>query len=184
MSISETSKQFLLNTARKVIENRDKNLKIDKENVPDDCKETRAVFVTLTKNGELRGCIGHLEPIQEIYKDVIDNAFSAAFRDPRFEPLESSELDEIKIEISILSLPKKLDYVNSNDLLEKLNVGKDGVIISKGAYGATFLPQVWEQLPEKEDFLSHLCSKAGLKYDEWKLGKLEVEIYSVECFEE
>ena len=97
-----------------------------------------------------------------------ENAINAAFHDPRISPLTAQELDKVDIEVSILTEPKPLAYRDSADLLEKLCVNEDGVIIRKGTKSATFLPQVWEQPPRPEDFLSHLCRKAGLPYDTWK----------------
>jgi len=143
-----------------------------------------SVFVTLTENEQLRGCIGHLSAIKELYKDIIENAVSAAFDDPRFEPLAPSELDRIKIEISILSAPHELEYKDSTDLLEKLTPLKDGVILSKGFNKATYLPQVWEDLKDKESFLSSLCIKAGLDPLSWKNEHLKIELYGAEKFEE
>jgi AmmeMemoRadiSam system protein A len=141
-----------------------------------------ATFVTLTIDGELRGCIGHLMAVQDLYKDVIDNAVSAAFRDPRFGPLRKEELPKIKIEVSVLSPPRKLAYRNTDELLGKLN-HRLGVILSSGIRSATFLPQVWEDLPDKKEFLAHLCLKAGLPPDEWK-NRPGIEVYGVEAFRE
>jgi AmmeMemoRadiSam system protein A len=143
--------------------------------------EKKACFVTLTQNNELRGCIGSLQPHQELYKDVIDNAINAGFHDFRFMPLEEDELNEIKIEISVLSTPKKLDYINEDDLLKKIN--KDmGLILKKGFNSSTFLPQVWEELPEKQEFLENLSIKAGLSKDSWK--KANFWYYNVEKIKE
>ena len=113
---------------------------------------------------------------------MIDNAHNAAFQDPRFSPLEKSELEKIKIEISVLSIPKKMIFKDSNDLLNKLTK-KEGVIIKKGFYSATYLPQVWKEVNGKEEFLSSLCVKAGLNEDAWK-DKIEVFTYHVEIVKE
>lgn len=180
-------KKFLLDLARRAIENylnTGRSLEIDKKKIETDLKKNRGVFVTLTINGNLKGCIGHIIPIQSLYKDVIDNAIGAAFDDTRFTPLTKEEFNHINIEISILSLPKKLAYKNYADLIKKITPHKDGVIVKKGYNQATYLPQVWEDLSDKSAFLSSLCSKAGLPYDEWKNGELEIEIYTVEKFEE
>ena len=142
----------------------------------------QACFVTLTIGGELRGCIGSLVARQKLYLDVIENAKNAAFRDPRFNSVEKEELKKIKIEISIISVPKDINYKNSEDLKKKIN-GK-GVIISNGFNQATYLPQVWEELHNFEEFISSLCRKAGLASDFWKSGKLKVQIYEVEKVEE
>ena len=146
--------------------------------------EKRGTFVSLHKNGELRGCIGHIEPVQEIYKDVIDNALAATFEDTRFLPLEAEELPEIEIEISVLTQPQELKYSSVDDLLAKLVPSRDGVIIRKGYRGATYLPQVWEDLTNKEEFLSSLCQKAGLPADEWRSGELGIWTYEAEVFSE
>ena len=147
-------------------------------------QERRGTFVTLTLNGALRGCIGHILPQESLIEGVRINAINAAFRDPRFRPLGQNEFEKIKVEVSILTEPKPLPYTDANDLLAKLRPGTDGVIIRKGYHQATFLPQVWEQLPNKKDFLSHLCLKAGLDRDAWAHEKLEVHAYQVQAFEE
>lgn len=147
-------------------------------------KQKRGTFVTLTKAGALRGCIGHIIAGESIIEGVRENALNAAFRDPRFSPLEKGEFKDIRIEVSILTEPKPLSYSGGKDLLSKITPHKDGVIIKKGFRQATFLPQVWEQLPSKEDFLTHLCLKAGLPADEWKKGELQVLTYRVQAFEE
>lgn len=141
-------------------------------------------FVTLKKRGRLRGCIGSLTAAESIKEDVRNNAQNAAFRDPRFGPLTQSELDQVEIEVSILTPPTRLEYADGPDLLTRLRPGIDGVIIRKGAASATFLPQVWEQLSNKTDFLAHLCQKAGLSRNAWQSGKLEVKTYQVQYFEE
>jgi AmmeMemoRadiSam system protein A len=147
--------------------------------------EKRGSFVTLTlKEGGLRGCIGNIEPVYPVYEGVMKNALNAAFRDPRFFPLAENEFSETSIEVSVLSEPQNLDYKSGDELIQKINPGKDGVIISKGGCAATFLPQVWEQIKNPEDFLAHLCVKCSLQPDEWKKGDLNVDIYSVDSFDE
>ncbi len=142
------------------------------------------VFVTLTINGQLRGCIGNLTSNEPLTSGVRRNAINAAFHDPRFAPLSASELDQIEIEISILSEPRSLTYRDGDDLLNKLRPNIDGVIVRKEAASATFLPQVWEQLPRPQDFLAHLCMKAGLAAISWRNSELEVSIYQAQYFEE
>jgi len=159
-----------------------KELKIDESKLPDILKEERACFVTLTIEGELRGCIGHLLPTQPLYLDIIENARGAAFRDSRFNPLSEAEFEKIKIEVSVLDIPHHLEYKSVAELIKFLQENKPGVIIKKGGYSATFLPAVWEELTQPEDFLSHLCTKAGLHEGEWKGGELEVEVYGVVKF--
>lgn len=147
-------------------------------------KKPTGVFVTITIDGQLKGCIGHLTAIMPLYKDIIENAISAAFKDPRFMPLQKNELEKIRIEISILGKPEKMTYTDANDLLSKLTPLRDGVTISKGFYKATYLPQVWEELSDKESFMCSLCMKAGLDPYTWKTEKIDVETYQVEKFEE
>ena len=146
--------------------------------------ENRATFVTLTINGQLRGCIGSIIPVRPLILDVSDNAVNAAFRDPRFYPLTEREFPLINIEISILTVPKALKFHSPSEMLSKIRPGVDGVIIKKGFYQATFLPQVWEELPDKESFFSHLCLKAGLSSDCFRREGLEVFTYQVEAFSE
>ncbi|MEA3522432.1 MAG: AmmeMemoRadiSam system protein A [Campylobacterota bacterium] len=125
-------------------------------------QEKRAVFVTLNLKGQLRGCIGSLIPHRRLIDDVISNAKSAAFRDPRFPPLTQEEFKNIEMEISLLSVPYELEYEDIADLKAKIRVGVDGVILQHHNNQATFLPSVWEQLPDFESFFTHLCYKAGL----------------------
>lgn len=185
--ITEEQGRFLLKVARETIEakllSKDRK-RIPLEGLPDELKRPGAAFVTITENGQLRGCIGHIIAREPLIRSVEDNAVAAAFEDPRFLPLRKEELKKIKIEVSVLTEPKPLRYKDAEDLLDKLRPGTDGVIIKKGPYSATFLPQVWEQLPNKELFLEHLCLKAGLPSDEWKRGNLKVLIYQVQAFEE
>lgn len=141
-------------------------------------------FVTLKHKGQLRGCIGNLSPSDSLAEGVRRNAVQAAFHDPRFAPLTEEELDQIEIEVSVLTEPRPLGFGDPQDLLRQLRPNVDGVIIRRGYASATFLPQVWEQLSKKEDFLGHLCLKAGLPRDAWRRGPLEVSTYQVQYFEE
>jgi AmmeMemoRadiSam system protein A len=158
----------LLKLAREAIKCRleESVIKIS-EKIKKKYSKKQACFVTLTKNNDLRGCIGSLDAHQELWKNIINNAINAGFNDSRFPSLDKNELNKIRIEISILSVPEKIDYKNKEDLLKKIN-NKIGIILKKGSYCSTFLPQVWEQIPEKTDFLEHLSIKAGLKKDDWK----------------
>ena len=149
-----------------------------------DLQHKRGTFVTLKERGELRGCIGCLVATDSIVEGVKHNALHAAFGDSRFRPVEKQELAAIEIEVSILTEPRPLVYANAEDLLRALQIGIDGVIIRKGTQSATFLPQVWEQLPDPQDFLSHLCRKACLSADAWQSGDLEVFTYRVQYFAE
>ncbi len=147
-------------------------------------KENRGTFVSLHKKGQLRGCIGNIEPVKTIFKGVMGNAKHAAFNDSRFTPMSYEELKDTIIEVSILTRPEKIKYTDSRDLISKIKPKVDGVIINKDNHGATFLPQVWKQLKSSELFLSHLCMKAGLSSDEWKACTLNVFTYQVQLFEE
>lgn len=185
--LSQEDGKYLLAAARKTIEDRLFDRK--KEGGQDDglsprYAERRGTFVTLTMDGTLRGCIGHILPQESLIEGVRENAINAAFRDPRFRPLSRQEWEKTKIEVSILTEPKPLDYADGEDLLKKLRPGVDGVIIKKSDRQATFLPQVWEQLPDKKEFLTHLCLKAGLDGHAWKKDKLEVSVYQVQAFHE
>jgi AmmeMemoRadiSam system protein A len=141
-------------------------------------------FVTLKKKGALRGCIGSLTSSEALADNVRHNALNAAFQDPRFPPLSPEELDQIVIEVSVLTPPETLTYSDADDLVSRLRPGIDGVILRRGSASATFLPQVWKQLPRCQDFLSHLCLKAGLAAQSWREDHLQVEIYQVQYFEE
>jgi hypothetical protein len=146
--------------------------------------EPKGCFVTLTKDGSLRGCIGHILPQEPLSKAIMDNAQNAALRDPRFLPVQAVELDKIKIEISILTTPEPLYFKDSKDLLDRLQPGKDGVILKIGDRMATYLPQVWDQIPDKQKFLDSLAVKAGCQADAWKTGPTTILIYHVEAFKE
>ncbi len=143
----------------------------------------RATFVTLNKRGELRGCIGHLEAIQPLIQDVADNAFSAAFQDNRFPPLQKEEFDQIDIHISVLSPAEPLSFSSEQELLRQIRPGIDGLILQDGYYRGTFLPSVWEQLPTREAFLAHLKMKAGLPANYWS-DSIQVSRYTTESFSE
>jgi len=141
----------------------------------------RASFVTLNRNGQLRGCIGHLQAVQPLVKDVAENAFSAAFNDNRFPPLSKHEFPGLDIHISVLSPPEPMTFDSEADLLHQLRPGVDGLILEDGYYRGTFLPSVWEQLPTPELFLAHLKQKAGLPQNYWS-DTLKVSRYTTESF--
>jgi AmmeMemoRadiSam system protein A len=132
----------------------------------------------------LRGCIGALEPYQALAEDVREHAVAAALEDYRFPPVQRAELGNIQIEVSRLTIPEKLDYRDPADLLAKLHPGVDGVILRDGIRRATFLPQVWEKIPDAKSFLANLCYKMGAAPDAWKRKHLEVLVYQVEEFHE
>jgi MEMO1 family protein len=124
-----------------------------------------ATFVTLTKAGALRGCIGSLEPTRPLGEDVAHNALAAAFRDPRFPPLGAAEWPECRVEVSLLSTPKPLRFADETDLLEQIRAGEDGLVLEADGKRGTFLPQVWESIADKRLFVSELVKKAGLPAD-------------------
>lgn len=187
--ISSEKGEVLLELARKSIADR---LGVEFETPSEPDSRTKdplfqsrlGTFVTLKIDGQLRGCIGNLVPEKPLAQGVKDNAVNAAFNDPRFAPLSKEEFSRIQIEVSLLTEPKSLEYRDAQELLDKIRPNVDGLIIRKGPYSATFLPQVWEQLPEKKDFLQNLCMKAGLPSDEWKKGDLQIFTYQVRYFEE
>jgi AmmeMemoRadiSam system protein B/AmmeMemoRadiSam system protein A len=146
--------------------------------------ESKGCFVTLTKRGELRGCIGHIVPMEPLYRAVMDNARSAAIHDTRFTPVKPAELAEIEIEVSVLTRPQPLAFASPDDLLAKLRPHVDGVILSMEGRSATFLPQVWEQIPEKSEFLGHLARKAGCEASAWRKAGTTVSTYQVEAYKE
>ena len=180
-------KKFLLDLARTTLSHvaTNGNLPaVSAKDVPPKLAETKACFVTLTENGALRGCIGHIFPQEPLYQAVVDNAQSAAMRDWRFPPVQPDEVGKIKIEISVLTEPQPLRFNSPDDLLGKLQPHTDGVVLKIGARSATFLPQVWEQLPDKVEFLNHLSEKAGCEPSAWRGRDTSVSIYHVEAFNE
>ena len=142
-----------------------------------------ATFVTLSLNGELRGCIGSLEAERSLREDVAANARAAALHDPRFEPLAERDLEGLSVEVSLLTAPQPLTFDDEDDLVRQLQAARDGVLLEYGRNRSTFLPQVWEQLPDPWDFLRHLKAKAGLSPDFWSLD-LRVSRYAVEKWSE
>jgi len=186
-SLSQQEKQFLLSLARASIDraiHRQPLPEIILEGLSDILKNEGAAFVTLTKEKKLRGCIGALEAYQPLVMDVREHAVAAAMEDYRFRPVSAPELSSISIEISRLTQPMPLEYPDAGTLIDLLRPGVDGVILSDGFRRATFLPQVWEQLPNPEDFLAHLCHKMGVDPDTWRKKHLVISIYQVEEFHE
>ncbi len=148
-------------------------------------KEKGAAFVTINKGAQhrLRGCIGSLQAFRPLYEDIIHNAKAAALEDPRFHPLRPEELGDITVEVSVLSEPKPLAYKNVEDLKQKIRPGIDGVVLRLGSRRATYLPQVWEQLPDFESFFSSLCQKAGLPGN-CLASHPQIEVYQVTKYSE
>lgn len=180
--MNTSTQKSLLKLARKVLGNHFLKKDYTLDPLPAELKEKRGVFVTLHKKGQLRGCIGYILPLKSIYDGVKENALNAAFHDPRFKPLAKEELSEIDLEISILTPPQKLDFLNPNELIRKLRPKIDGVILEKNGHQATFLPQVWEDLSDPFDFLQQLSWKAGLSIDAWKTATIYT--YQAEVFGE
>jgi len=138
-----------------------------------------ACFVTLTLDGQLRGCIGHLNARQSLVQDVVENAYLAAFKDPRFAPLTADEFVRLQLSISILKPAEPIKFDSEQDLLSKIRPGIDGLILREGARQGTFLPSVWESLPEPRDFLNRLKQKAGLPADHWS-SSIQVSRYTTQ----
>jgi AmmeMemoRadiSam system protein A len=157
------------------------HLLVDTPRYPPPLREHRASFVTLQKYGELRGCIGTLEAARPLVEDVAHNAFAAAFQDPRFPPLATPELAELEIHISVLTPAVPMSFESEQDLLRQIRPGIDGLVLEEGLRRGTFLPSVWESLPEARDFLNHLKLKAGLPPDYWS-PTLHVSRYTTESF--
>ena len=143
--------------------------------------EIRATFVTLELRGNLRGCIGTLEAQLPLAEDIARNAFQAAFRDPRFAPMTREEFKDLDIHISVLSPSEPIIFESEKDLLEKIRPGVDGLVLEDGWHRGTFLPSVWEDLPDKEDFLNHLKMKAGLQPSYWS-NTISIHRYTTEYF--
>lgn len=176
-------KSYLLRLARNSLDASVQKMAVtDTAEIPEMLKSHRGCFVTLTSNGDLRGCIGYIEPIKPLYQAVTENAGNAALKDPRFPPVTAKELSAIKVELSVLTKPQPLIFSTPEELLKKLIPGVHGVILRKGPYQSTYLPQVWEQLPDKMRFLEHLSLKAGMPRDGWKTS--EVRVYTAEHFSE
>ncbi len=184
--LTPQEKAILLRLARESIRyglESGKPLMLDISSLPESLQQTRASFVTLHKHGQLRGCIGSIIPTRPLALDVSHNAFAAAFEDPRFPPVQASELDDLDIEISILSMPEPIEFSSEEDLLEKIRPGIDGLILKEGPYSGTFLPSVWEQIPDKREFLRQLKRKAGLPADYWS-PTIRVFRYTTDSFSE
>lgn len=158
--IKENYSDFILDLCKEAI----KSKRTDYSGIvyPQVLSEYGAVFVTLEKGGNLRGCIGSIIPHQPLIKDLLDNAKNSAYSDPRFKPVEKSEIKDLKIAVSLLSVPKPMKFKDEEDLLNQIRENVDGIIIKDNGYQAVYLPSVWEQLPDKKQFLNSLKVKAGL----------------------
>ena len=160
--------------------------KVDEAQLPAKLKAEKGCFVTLTKGGELRGCIGYIFPNGPLYKSVMANAVNAALRDRRFPPVQTSELTEIDVEISVLTVPQPLEYESFGDLLGKLRKDIDGVVFRAAGRQATYLPTVWKKIPDKKEFMMALSRKAKLPLPEesWTPDKVTILTYQAEVFGE
>lgn len=182
MSLSEKNRRSLLDLAYRSIESGLKTghpLNINLRDYSAELSQQRATFVTLEKNKQLRGCIGMLEAVLPLAEDISENAFSAAFKDPRFPPLHQSELKDLEIHLSILSPSVEIEFASEDDLIAQIRPNIDGLILQSGSRKGTFLPSVWESLPVPKQFLQHLKQKAGLAKDYWS-DQIKVYRYTTE----
>ena len=178
-------KNLLLALARAVLENKLLGCKHDLKTYrcvafDDKC----GLFVTLTLQGKLRGCIGQIEAEDTIYNNTIQLVRSAAFKDRRFSPLTGKELRQVLIEISLLTKPKELIGSDIYEKIDQIRPHIDGVVLKSGCRKSTFLPQVWESISTHEAFISGLCCKTGLPEDYWRNQRVELSVYQVEHFQE
>ena len=182
--INETQQNILLELAEKAIRHKlteGKEMTVDPADYEETLRQPAACFVTLEHRDQLRGCIGSLEAHRSMVLDVVHNAQAAAFSDPRFPPLQEQELAGLSLHISLLTPAVKMQFSSEQDLLSQLQPGVDGLILEEGYYRGTFLPSVWEQLPQPEQFLSHLKRKAGLSPDHWS-DEICVSRYATQIF--
>ena len=156
-------------------------LHVNTHNYSRDLQQELASFVTLHKDSQLRGCIGALEAYQPLINDIAEHAFAAAFRDPRFPALTQDEYEQLDIEISVLGKPEQMSFASEEDLLQQIQPEIDGLILEADHHRGTFLPSVWEQLPDKKEFLKHLKMKAGLPANWWD-GSVKISRYETFSF--
>jgi AmmeMemoRadiSam system protein A len=185
---TELERQQLLGLARQAIAYglaQHVSLRPEHADYSDHLLQHRACFVTLKSipDKQLRGCIGTLEAYRPLVDDVAANAYAAAFQDPRFMPLKSDELEQLRIHISVLSPREAVSFTSEQDLLQQIRPGIDGLVLSEDYHRGTFLPSVWESLSDPQEFLMHLKLKAGLPADYWS-DKIRVERYTTESFAE
>ena len=152
-------------------------LEVNTSHYSSNLQQNFASFVTLYKKGALRGCIGALQANQPLINDISEHAYAAAFQDPRFPALVNDEYDQLEIKISVLGKPEKVSFISEEDLLQQIRPNIDGLILEHGYNRGTFLPSVWEQLPDKKDFLNHLKVKAGFTFDWWD------DAVKISCYE-
>ncbi|MGL6298329.1 MAG: TIGR00296 family protein, partial [Methanobacteriaceae archaeon] len=186
--------KYLIEIARNAISTyiNEKRVIAIPEDTPEKLKLARGTFVTINKVGtlttgqkELRGCIGYVEPIKPLIEAVIDVAISAATNDPRFPQMDKSELDEIELELSVLTVPQLINVNSFEEYLEKIEIGRDGLIIEKGPYKGLLLPQVASEYNMNvEEFLANTCQKSGLNYSCWKDSDTEIYSFQAQIFNE
>lgn len=182
MTYSNDEKKTLLQIARDAISFGLKNnieMKINTSDYSKNLQQDRASFVTLHLNHQLRGCIGSLQAYQPLIQDVAHNAYAAAFLDPRFLPLTSTEFSKLSYHISVLNAPEPMTFISEEDLIRQLRPGIDGLILTDGFHKGTFLPSVWEELPDPSLFMKHLKQKAGLSPNYWS-DSIKIERYTAE----
>lgn len=179
---SKEEKDIILNIAKQSIANTLQHKPLPSSDLnlyPDKLQEKRACFVTLLIDKQLRGCIGSLVAQSPLILDIIRNAVNAAFNDPRFPAVNNDDFKKLEIEVSILSTPETMHFNSEQELLNQIKPGIDGLILSDQGHRGTFLPSVWEQLPDPKLFLSHLKNKAGLPADYWS-NTIKIERYKTE----
>ncbi|QSA98313.1 AmmeMemoRadiSam system protein A [Methylococcus sp. EFPC2] len=185
-SLPSSQQRFLMELARQSIRHGleyGKPLAVNIAALPEDLAAPRASFVTLEKNGRLRGCIGSLQASRALALDIAENAYAAAFRDPRFQPVSAEEVDALEIHLSLLTAPEPMAFASEADLLAQITPEVDGLVLEDGVHRGTFLPSVWESLPDRTDFLRHLKQKAELPADYWS-SSLRVSRYRTEVVSE
>jgi AmmeMemoRadiSam system protein A len=186
-TLTSGEQQYLLTLARKTLTyylSGKPIQELEKAKLSPALIEKRGCFVTLEKKGNLRGCIGYIQPEKSLSECVMENAVHAATQDPRFPEVNFEELNAITIEISALTVPEPLEIKNRKTLLQLLVPGRDGVILSNGGKKSTFLPQVWEHFVDKESFLNALCEKGGMSRGCWEEEDTEILTYRAEVFKE
>ena len=174
--------KILLSLARDALESSVKTGAVSPlpQGLPERLMEAGASFITLTHQGDLRGCIGVIEPFRSLAEDVRENTMGAAFFDPRFPKVQISELDGMVIEIAILSPLRQIVYEGETELIQALSPGVDGVLVKDDDKRATFLPKVWEKIPDPYLFMGMLCRKMGVPEDTWQKQQLEIYVYRTE----
>jgi uncharacterized protein (TIGR00296 family) len=181
-SLSDAKKLIIL--ARRAIENTlsGKDVKDDKLEL--EFSKKQGVFVTLNKKGDLRGCIGFVLPYYSIYQGIVQCAKSAAFEDPRFEPVKKDEMKDISIDISILTVPEEIKS-EKKELPNKIKIGRDGLILRYGPYSGLLLPQVFVEYKSTPlEALEMTCQKAGVPKDAWKMKEAKIESFQAQVFKE